>query len=373
MPHFGGPYLSTPDKPEVDPAVKAVVDISKGILPAPGWGPAGTPRQAAATAGAAGEANGGGGGGGPCNPPQQSLHISLPRSVQDGSAGSGPACLSPAAHATGQLTYGVYEGGGTPAATSKLRPPRCGGNGGGVDGSRAGNGSSSKRGGGGGSGNQGGGDVEPRTAEVLAAQREVDNGCGGPSIRLGAVGDAACGGGGGGVAPLAEYAGSTLPVLNTPRACVETPKGSVDRMHSGYRTGSSVSAIRDEATGQGQGQGKGKGHPREEDARRRREATARTDDEMEVALWMEGVTGITFPGKFWSSLKDGGACVQRSDFPPYAYRSLYERACKHIGYFQNSTYHASIINSINSIFWYHIPPECIIFLFGRHFSYPICT
>lgn len=299
MPHFNGPYLSTPDKPEVDPAVKAVVDIAKGILPtaAPGWGPAATPRRAAAAAGAVGEA------GSPCNP-QQSLHISLPRSVHDG-AGSPSVCLSPAAHATGQLTYGVYEGGGTPAATSKLRPPRCGGSGSGGGGggggdSGAGNGSNSKRGVGGGSGSQGG-DAQPRTAEVLAAQREVDKGCGGPSLRSGAVGD-------GGVAPLAEYAGSTLPVLNTPRALVETPKGSVDRMNSGYRTGSSLSAIPDEDAGQGQRQGKG--HPREEDARRRREATARTDDELEVALWIEGVTGVTFPGKFWSSLKDGGAFVQ---------------------------------------------------------------
>ena len=303
MPHFNGPYLSTPDKPEVDPAVKAVVDIAKGFLPtAPGWGPAATPRRATAAMGAAGGANGGGG---PCNP-QQSLHISLPRSVQDG-AGSPSVCLSPAAHATGQLTYGVYEGGGTPAAISKLRPPRCGeggsgggGGGGGGGDCGAGNGSSSKRGGGGGSGSQGG-DAEPRTAELLAAQREVDKGCGGPSMRSGAVGD-------GSVAPLAEYAGSTLPMLNTPRALVETPKGSVDRMNNGYRSGSSLSAIRDE--GAGQGQGKGKGHPREEDARRRREATARTDDEMEVALWVEGVTGVTFPGKFWSSLKDGGAFVQ---------------------------------------------------------------
>lgn len=53
--------------------------------------------------------------------------------------------------------------------------------------------------------------------------------------------------------------------------------------------------------------GRDPGAPRHEGRQRSwEEALDRTGAEMEVALWIEGVTGITFPGKFWSSLKDGG-------------------------------------------------------------------
>ncbi|CAM9886110.1 unnamed protein product [Discosporangium mesarthrocarpum] len=44
---------------------------------------------------------------------------------------------------------------------------------------------------------------------------------------------------------------------------------------------------------------------RERERNLRKEALMRADAEAMVALWIEGVTGETFPGKFWSSLKDG--------------------------------------------------------------------
>lgn len=52
---------------------------------------------------------------------------------------------------------------------------------------------------------------------------------------------------------------------------------------------------------------------REDELRSREEAAARADTQMEIALWIEGVTGVTFPGKFWSSLRDGGEAS--SGFP----------------------------------------------------------
>lgn len=49
-----------------------------------------------------------------------------------------------------------------------------------------------------------------------------------------------------------------------------------------------------------------KSFTRDDGCRLRREAIARADAELEAALWIEGVTGVTFPGKFSSSVRDGG-------------------------------------------------------------------
>lgn len=120
--------------------------------------------------------------------------------------------------------------------------------------------------------------VEPGTAEALAGQRRVDDNCGG-----GAATEE-----GGRVGGAGEFGGSTMPVVSTPRHPLNVPIGV------STPGGSGVSARTPRA-----------GTEREE-LRRRREATAKQDAEMEVALWIEGVSGVTFPGRFWSSLKDGG-------------------------------------------------------------------
>lgn len=52
---------------------------------------------------------------------------------------------------------------------------------------------------------------------------------------------------------------------------------------------------------------------KDDGCRLRREAITRADAELEAALWIEGVTGVTFPGKFSSSIRDGGE--KRSSIP----------------------------------------------------------
>lgn len=288
IPEYHGPYLSAQEKPEVHPAVKAVVDIAKGNIPAPGWERtiSGEPNFLASAG----------------RPSPLSLIMPLQKHVSN----MGSGCLSPAAHAAGQLTYGVYEGGGTggvgayvldtPPTPYRDRPDRpdckirpkdsvC---------------NKIKDG--------GVGAVEQGTEEALAAQREVHDrladaeGCG-----AGSPGD-------GSIGPLnVEYgAGSTLPVMNTPRVWPSiTPRlipqsSSVSSSRYPPLT-RMLSASTPKHTRSVDGENSCKGTmTREEEARRRREATARTDSELEVALWIEGVTGVTFPGKFWSSLKDGG-------------------------------------------------------------------
>ncbi|CAM9704267.1 unnamed protein product [Choristocarpus tenellus] len=47
-------------------------------------------------------------------------------------------------------------------------------------------------------------------------------------------------------------------------------------------------------------------HNREKERSLRREAIAQADAAILAAWWIEGVTGETFPGKLWSSLRDGG-------------------------------------------------------------------
>lgn len=257
MPDFPGPHLSTPEKPDVDPAVKAVVDISKGrhahphnATPplAPGWGSSAVVVQLHGANAAADPA-------GICTPPTRAactpraLHLALPKRVEE----TGGSCLSPGAHASGQLTYGVYEGGGV---IPKISPAKDVG----ID-------------------DGGVGLVEPGTAEALAGQRRVDDNCGG-----GAATEK-----GGRVGGAGEFGGSTMPVVSTPRHPLNVPRGV------STPGGSGVSARTPRA-----------GTEREEELRRRREATAKHDAEMEVALWIEGVSGVTFPGRFWSSLKDGG-------------------------------------------------------------------
>ena len=283
MPSFQGPYLAAPEKPQVDPAVLHLVDLAKGnVVPAPGWGGPVTP-------GAVSTASTGGGRSavGAAGP-----SLSLPKNHHASNSG----CLSPAAHEAGKLTYGIYEGGGVatkpPLATSPIvgrsggqqrqRQP-CGGQGGAGETDSA---------------------AAETAAEALQEQLQAEE-------QQDDQAAAAAAAGGVGVAVAAvEYAESALPVVNTPRRIspLPTPKRASTReptTRGGNWTGtmsSSTPTRGREADGK---KGFGPGSV-EEQAKRRREATARTDAEMEVALWIEGVTGETFPGKFWSSLKDGG-------------------------------------------------------------------
>lgn len=304
FPEFHGPYLSTPDKPEVDPAVKVIVDIAKGNIPAPGWGPM-TPNRGG------GRSNGVSGGGDGAGFGSRVLRLTLPK---DAKQENGVGCLSPAAHAVGHLTYGIYEGGG-----AVFSPGAVGSSGGkGSVGSPVNSGLGT-----------GVGVPKPGTVEALVAQRLVDDGCrGGNQKSPDRNGnDQDNGNGGDGGDGIEEFTGSTRPLLNTPRrmpmtpgnkmviaASTPTPRGLASDGHGASRTFGAVvpantpphNRVENGGVGAG-GKEESRGSmTREEYARGKREARARTDEEMEIALWVEGVTGETFPGKFWSSLRDGG-------------------------------------------------------------------
>lgn len=222
MPDFPGPHLSAPDRPEVDPAVKAVVDIAKGNTPTPPWATkAPTPVTPRKMAGSADGFNAAGKShtvhsGSVLGTPSRSVHLTLPNREKFTAAYEPGCSLSPAAHAAGQLTYGIYEGGGgcsTPLAV-------------------------------------------PTESFFVAGRTHVDsNDCTPHRSRDGA----GCSNGA-----------------------------------DGHQTDTNTGKVLRRALS------------REEELRRRKQAVARVDAEMEVALWIEGVTGVTFPGKFWSSLKDGG-------------------------------------------------------------------
>lgn len=284
MPSFRGPYLAAAEKPQLDPAVLHLVDIAKGnVVPAaPGWG--GGPLTPVSAGGAA-------------NNTDALQPLSLPKHAEVDAATPGAGCLSPAAHEAGKLTYGIYEGGGVAAAAAtKPRatpaPAAAARSGGGEQAAAAAadaDADARRRGG-----------AESVAAQAAAAavleeqlQAEEQDGraAGGTGMTVAAV----------------EYAESALPVLNTPRVAPPTPmrreRGSSREATSSNRwMTASVLTPREDGTQQ---QGLDPGSL-EEQAKRRREATAQIDNEMEVALWIEGVTGETFPGKFWSSLKDGG-------------------------------------------------------------------
>lgn len=273
MPSYRGPYLAAPEKPQLDPAVLHLVDLAKGnIVPAPGWGGPVTPGavSTASTGGANTDVGAGHG-------------LSLPKRAEADltfTSAHGGCCLSPAAHEAGKLTYGIYEGGGVatkPLATSPIV-------------SRSG----CRRA----AGAREGGEAEAAvTAATTAAaakaleeqiQAEEQDRAGGAGVAV--------------VMAAVEYAESALPVVNTPRVALRSPRGESSREPAGSNDGRTTSM----STPRGDGELGFYPGSVEEQANRRSEATARSDTEMEVALWIEGVTGETFPGKFWSSLKDGG-------------------------------------------------------------------
>lgn len=229
MPEFSGPHLSSPDPPDVDPAAKAVVDISKGRLPAPGWGaPTLGDGSCGAAAGATAQVAGVEIGVVlPVPDTQLSFPLNMPHLIMDqpsGGDGGEPRCLSPAAHAAGRLTYGIYEGGG--------------------------------------GGNE---DMPARTTNY------------------------------GGIAAGEAGAGSADPCVHGTRAAIGRIDGT--RGTSTRRDGTGIGgAVEDLESVLAKAQ----------ERKQWEEAIAQADSQMEVALWIEGVTGVTFPGKFWSSLKDGG-------------------------------------------------------------------
>lgn len=292
MSSYHGPYLAAPEKPKADPAVLHLVDLAKGnVVPAPGWGGPMTPGAVSTTSmGGANTAVGAGRG----------RALSLPRNHHTSDRDRDSGCLSPAAHEAGKLTYGIYEGGGVttkPLATSPVvrrsggqqraaaddDPDDVRGEKGETDPAATGTAAEALK--------------EQLQAEDLLQERSA-GGVGGVAVAVVAV----------------EYAESALPVVNTPRAQLATPRktratSSRELMNRGVRTLSISTPRREDGGGGGGKKGFGPGSL-EEQAKKRREATARSDAEMEVALWIEGVTGETFPGKFWSSLKDGGEpCV----------------------------------------------------------------
>lgn len=325
MPSFHGPYLAAPEKPQVDPAVLHLVDLAKGnVVPAPGWGGPVTP--GAVSTASTGGANSAVGAAGPSM-------LSLPKNHH---ASTGSGCLSPAAHEAGKLTYGIYEGGGVatvkPLATSpivgrsggqQLQGRRCGG-GGGEEGEA--------------------GETDSAAAETVAEALQEQLQAADDEQQQNNRAVAAAGGVGNAVAAI-EYAESALPAVNTPRATpLPTPRGTPrgasaarEPMTPGNWTRAmSIStptrgpAGGDAAADGGGGKKKGFGPGSlEEQAKRRREATARTDAEMEVALWIEGVTGETFPGKFWSSLKDGGEKIGAYSSSTYNMAFEYTRTYKY--------------------------------------------
>lgn len=157
-------------------------------------------------------------------------------------------CLSPAAHAAGQLTYGVYEGGGT--ATPNATPSRS------------------------------------RMAVATDPESALYTPC---SVRLR------------GVTKANAMAGEDMSDLGG--AAVVDAAFDQGGCQSGCGVGESSSC------GGIRGRRSRRTLSQEEQVQRRKQLLQRIDAELEVALWIEGVTGVTFPGKFWSSLKDGGKFV----------------------------------------------------------------
>lgn len=255
MPEFPGPHLSPPDRPEADPAVKAVVDIARGHSPSPRWRTATTPTSPKLKSFQEGEinvpvvvenrfnANDHNNSAGnnvidnrSCSKPS---NLTLPtQAVQPTSAAVAGAdcCLSPAAHAAGQLTYGIYEGGGVMATPRESRAART--------------------------------DLELPT----------------PYGRRG------CG--------AAVAAGDRRDLAND-----------------------------DDTSSSGRGRQPHRFLSQEEQVMRRKQAVARLDAELEVALWIEGVTGVTFSGKFWSSLKDGGKKYFQQIFDVQSYIFFQVSSC----------------------------------------------
>lgn len=301
MPSYSGPYLSPPEKPEVDPAVLHLVDLSKGnVVPAPAWG--GEP----VTPGGVSIASTGGASTGGAAAAAQMLY--LPNPVEEEVTSSG-RCLSPAAHKAGQLTYGIYEGGGATATTNQPLPvsPVVG---------RAGWRHAKEK------QQEGGGEEEkadeqqgatPAISEEAAIVVEEEQAATNKFFtKLQApdpdhdVGGAGRRYGGDKVVAVAE---SALPAVNSPRAAAG-PAARValsrEPASGGWKRVTVASPREGDGGGGGGGGSLGGKDSVEDQARRKREATARSDTEMEVALWIEGTTGITFPGKFWTSLKDGG-------------------------------------------------------------------
>lgn len=233
MPEFPGPYLSPPDKPEADPVVMAVVDIARGRSPSPVWrttsnkpgaahSPKSTSRRQEGEKGVpvaekSFNTNEATGNAIHNNRSRKTLNLTLPMPVEQTPAAAAVAecCLSPAAHAAGQLTYGIYEGGGVMAT--------------------------------------------PRESRAALTEAEMPT----PSRRPGGA-----------------------------------PFAAGDRRDPGNDDTSSSSS--------GRGRQLRRPLSQEEQVRRRKQILAQLDAELEVALWIECLTSITFPGKFWSSLKDGG-------------------------------------------------------------------
>lgn len=261
MPEFPGPFLAAPDKPEVDPAIKAVVEIGKGNI-----GPLIPAREN--TGGSVANGAGAGGGGSPCTP--ASFPLKLPHPAEQ----AGGGCLLPTGPEV-RLTYGVYEGGG------KVKTAQDAGS------NDTANGSAGSR------------IVKPPTSNEMVAPKEADASkrCGGSAT--GESGGVGTGGGG-----VTEFAESTMPMVHTPRVMPTPSRTSVKGEQLARTYSPFIARTPRELSGSIDGR-----MPLEEMARRKREATARLDAELEVALWMEGVTGVTFPGKFWSSLKDGGEVI----------------------------------------------------------------
>lgn len=310
IPSFSGPYLEAPEKPEVDPAVLHLVDLAKGnIVPAPAWGGEGpgTPDAVSTASSNCGTNKNSSNGAAVVEP------LSLPKHDEEEGTSSG-CCLSPAAQQAGKLTFGIYEGGGVrteEAEGASKRPSALVLSPGAVTG--GGRRKSEE-------------DVAAEgaqaatVAQALDAQLEAEDRL---AVGGGSGGGGGRGRGGTGVRPqgaAVEYAESALTVVNTPRAAMPTPKGTPSRepASSSWRTPGRPRQREEGGGGDGEDDGDGGSSGKtglgmiggdsaeDQGARKRKEATAQRDTELEVALWIEGVTGETFPGKFWSSLKDGG-------------------------------------------------------------------
>lgn len=274
IPDFPGPHLSSPDKPEVDPGVKAIVAISKGHAPPPPWAPevpspaapetptrhrqpqrSRSPVRTNAACAVTADSSNANTNISPIhviseNSPELPSNLSLPEVAHPNmmattTSAADEHCLSPAAHAAGQLTYGIYEGGGS--ATPNATPCRS----------------------------------------RMAAATDSESALYTPyNVRLGRV------------AKLSAMAGEdTSDVGGTAVEDAACDQG-------GCQTGCGVGEM--SSGGVIRGRRPRRELSQEEQVQRRKQALERIDAELEVALWIEGVTGVTFPGKFWSSLKDGG-------------------------------------------------------------------
>lgn len=283
MPSYSGPYLAPPEKPQVDPAVLHLVDLSKGnIVPAPGWGGGPATPGGLSIASTGGASTGG----------AAAQMLSLPNQVEEEITSSG-RCLSPAAHKAGQLTYGIYEGGGVTKANPVLpispvvrragwRQP--------VENQEEEEEGKEEQKGASPAISEGA-EEEPTEAKEISQLQAQD-------------GDVGRAGGGGGDRVAETVAKSALPTAKSPTAsAVPTVRVALSREPAGGDWNRVTVGSPREGDGGGSS---GRKDSVEDQARRRREATARSDTEMEVALWIEGTTGETFPGKFWTSLKDGG-------------------------------------------------------------------